>query len=93
MFEKGGVVPKKEFSGNKYHRTLLSLEGIEVTTDVYRVQDAFQVNDPGMVHALKKILCAGIRGKGDSLQDKQEAIDAIQASIEMEKQRLALLKT
>ena len=76
-----------QFSGDKYVRTLIGLDGKVARTDVYRVLDAFDVTDAAMAHAAKKVLCAGIRGKGPSLQDKQEAIDSIQASILMEKQK------
>lgn len=69
-------------SGNKYHRTITDLRpqayrNNAVKIDVYRVLKAFNVTDPGCQHAAKKILCRGIRGKGDELQDTIEAIDAL----------------
>lgn len=69
-------------SGNKYHRTVTDLRpqafrNNSVEIDVYRVLKAFNVTDPGCQHAAKKILCRGIRGKGDELQDTIEAIDAL----------------
>lgn len=69
-------------SGNKYHRTITDLRpqayrNNAVEIDVYRVLKAFNVTDPGCQHAAKKILCRGIRGKGDELQDTIEAIDAL----------------
>jgi hypothetical protein len=70
-----------EFSGTKYHRMLLGIDGVTAITDVYRVLTAFNVKSPSIQHALKKLLCAGIRGKGDELQDFNEAIDAIKARI------------
>ena len=69
-----------EHSGNKYHRRIIGLDGITTYVDVYRVLDAFNVTDPGLQHAIKKLLCAGIRGKGDTKQDLSEAQDAIEAS-------------
>ena len=69
------------FSGNKYHRKLLGVCGDEVTVDVYRVISAFNVSSPPIQHALKKLLCAGIRGKGDEVQDLKEAGDAITARL------------
>lgn len=54
-------------SGNKYHRKIRGLAshgGGEVTVDVYSVLTAFAVTSPGVQHAIKKLLCAGIRGKG-----------------------------
>lgn len=67
-------------SGSKYHRQLISLEGHKVSVDVYRVLEAFNVTNPGIQHAIKKLLCAGIRGKGDLNQDLAEAKDAITAA-------------
>lgn len=69
-------------SGNKYHRNITDLRpqayrNNAVEIDVYRVLKAFNVTDPGCQHAAKKILCRGIRGKGDELQDTIEAIDAL----------------
>lgn len=69
-------------SGNKYHRTVTDLRpqafrNNTVEIDVYRVLKAFNITDPGCQHAAKKILCRGIRGKGDELQDTIEAIDAL----------------
>ncbi len=77
-------------SGNKYHRRIPSVETIgEFTTgDVYSVLEAFQVTCPARQHAIKKLLCAGIRGKGDSLQDLRETADAITRAIELETQRI-----
>ncbi len=70
----------KEFTGNKYHRKIIGLDGTVITTDVYRVLDAFDVREPGLQHAIKKLLCAGIRGKNDLDSDLKEAIDAITAT-------------
>ena len=75
-------------SGSKYHRKLLGIDGRECTTDVYRVLSAFNVTQPAVQHAIKKLLCAGIRGKGGEVQDLSEAIDAVGArllEIEQEK--------
>ena len=84
---------KEEFSGNKYHRKLLGLCGEEVTTDVYRVLTAFNVSSPPVQHALKKLLCAGIRGKGSEVQDLSEARDAITARLlELEQAEYAYAK-
>ncbi len=35
-----------------------------------------------MQHAIKKLLCSGIRGKGSAVQDLTESIDAIKRAIE-----------
>lgn len=77
-------------SGNKYHRRIPSVEDISGFTvgDVYSVLEAFQVTCPARQHAIKKLLCAGIRGKGDSLQDLRETKDAVVRAIELETQRI-----
>jgi hypothetical protein len=65
------IVPKGDDgrSGNKYHRRLIGLGGESVQTDVYRVLTAFGVTAPGLQHAIKKLLCAGLRDKGSTVQD------------------------
>ena len=71
----------KEHSGSKYLRKIItSTDGL---VDVYAVLDAFNVSCPGSQHAIKKLLCAGIRGKGGELQDLREARDAIDRAIEL----------
>ena len=72
---------ERDFSGQKYHRDCISLEGTVTTVDVYCVLRAFNVTEPGLQHAIKKLLCAGIRDKGSYTQDLNEAQDAIQAAI------------
>ena len=69
----------------KYDRTIRSTKhGGEVTADVYDVLLAFDVTNPATQHAAKKLLCAGLRGKGDTLQDLREAIQAIERAIQIE---------
>ena len=63
---------------NKYSRTFPTTH-----VDVYRVLKEFQVLDPGLQHAIKKLLFAGQRGHKDKRQDLLEAVDAIRRSIEM----------
>lgn len=72
-------------SGNKYHRKIRGLAahgGGEVTVDVYSVLTAFNVTSPGVQHAVKKLLCSGLRGKGSAVQDLTESIDAIRRAVE-----------
>ena len=69
-------------TGDKYDRTIQAKyekDGVteEVVADVYRVLDAFEVKSQPRGHAAKKILCAGLRGKGDEFSDVVEAIDAL----------------
>ena len=59
---------------NKYNRCIFGLDGNSTTIDVYRVLVAFNIVDPELQHALKKLLCLGIRGKGNYDQDLDEAI-------------------
>jgi len=76
-------------SGNKYHRKIKSVEDIAgfATADVYSVLEAFEVSCPARQHAIKKLLCSGLRGKGDTMQDLTEARDAVDRAIVLEKQR------
>lgn len=45
--------------------------------DVYRVIELWEVKDPCIQHALKKLLVAGKRGAKDEAKDIQEAIDTL----------------
>ncbi len=61
-------------ASSKYNREILGLDGRKALVDVYRVLVAFDITDPELQHALKKLLCLGIRGKGDYRQDLEEAV-------------------
>jgi hypothetical protein len=69
--------------GNKhphYHKDVRHLQ----TIDVYRVLALFNVTDPCIQHAVKKLLVAGGRGAGKDLgKDVQETIDSLQRFQEM----------
>jgi len=56
-----------------YFKNTINLDYI----DIYRVLNLFEVTDPCIAHAIKKLLCAGQRGAKDETQDIQEAIDAL----------------
>lgn len=74
-------------SGSKYLRNIHpASEGL---IDVYSVIEAYQVACPARQHAIKKLLCAGLRSKGSVLQDLGEARDALERAIDMEIQRSA----
>ena len=45
--------------------------------DLYHVARLYDITDPALFHAFKKIACAGKRGTKDQAQDVQEAIDAL----------------
>lgn len=68
-------------SGKKYLRKIQTNEAGEV--DVYAVLLAFNVTCPARQHAIKKLLCAGLRGKNDVTNDLKEARDAIERAIEL----------
>lgn len=52
--------------------------------DVYRVLDLFGIANPGLQHAVKKLLVCGGRGAGkDFDKDVQEAIDSLNRCLEM----------
>lgn len=70
---------------NKYLRDVQLING---KIDVYAVLEAFQVTCPARQHAIKKLLCSGIRGKGDVNQDLTEALQAVERAIEMEMGRV-----
>lgn len=53
--------------------------------DVYRVLDLFEVTDPCIQHAVKKLLVTGGRGGGkDQSQDVKEAMDSLARWQEMQ---------
>lgn len=55
--------------------------------DVYRVLDLFEVTDPCITHAVKKLLMSGKRGGGkDRDRDIQEAIDSLERYKEMRRE-------
>lgn len=68
-------------SGSKYLRNIKLTE--DKKTDVYAVLLAFEVTCPARQHAIKKLLCAGLRGKNDVTNDLKEARDAIERAIEL----------
>lgn len=54
--------------------------------DVYRVLRLFEVTDPCIQHAVKKLLVAGGRGSKGVDKDIQEAIDSLTRWQEMRKE-------
>lgn len=69
-------------SGQKYMREPVGLKDGKM--DVYAALATFDVKCPATAHAIKKLLCAGLRGKGDRQQDLRESIDAILRAIELD---------
>lgn len=68
-------------SGNKYIKPIKG--DINGMVDVYSVLVTFGVTCPARQHAIKKLLMAGLRGKGDVKQDLKEAIQAIERAVEL----------
>lgn len=63
-----------------YFKSVRHLDNI----DVYRILELFQVTDPCLQHAIKKLLVAGARGGGkDIVQDIREAMDSCERCIDM----------
>ena len=51
--------------------------------DIYRVLSLWDVTDPCIQHAIKKLMCAGERGAKSKAQDIQEAIQTLIRYVEM----------
>ena len=56
-----------------YYKSVVGLNGI----DIYRVLILFEVTDPCIQHAIKKLLVAGKRGHKDQYKDIQESIASL----------------
>lgn len=73
-------------ASQKHSHYFKSVAGLTYV-DVYRVLALFNVTDPCLQHAVKKLLVAGGRGGGkDISRDIQEAIDTLQRWHEMRKE-------
>lgn len=56
--------------------------------DVYRVLELFDVSNPELAHAIKKLLVAGGRGHKNITKDVQEAIDSLERWKEMRQEEI-----
>lgn len=72
-------------SHNHYFKDVSRLDSV----DVYRVLELFEVVEPAIQHAVKKLLCAGGRGAKSQPQDVQEAIDSLARWQDMRKEEQA----
>lgn len=70
-------------SSNKYERELTDSQGNSAIIDVYDVLQAFNVTCPATQHAIKKLLCTGVRGHKDGDTDLLEARESITRAIEL----------
>ena len=52
--------------------------------DIYRILKLYEVSDPCLSHAIKKLLCAGKRGVKNQTQDINEAILSLKRFLEMQ---------
>ena len=66
---------------NKYQRDIKG-----VTIDVYDVLEHYNVTCQATGHAIKKLMMAGRRGAKSTLQDLEEAKQAIERAIELQKE-------
>lgn len=62
---------------SKYEREIIGINGELAVVDVYRTLSAFNVTDPACQHAIKKLLCMGLRGHKDVITDLEDAIDSL----------------
>jgi hypothetical protein len=77
-----GEKEKNTDVGTKYKKTVQSTE-----IDVYDVLVAYDVTNPAIQHAIKKLLMPGLRGHKNVLSDLREAQNSIKRAIEIEKQK------
>lgn len=73
---------------NKYNREIIGLDGTVSIVDCYRVLDAFEVTDPATQHAIKKMLCMGLRGHKDYITDLNDSIESLQKAKELHGQKM-----
>ena len=71
--EAARVSEKSERTYPHYFKDVSDVDAI----DLYHVARLYDITDPALFHAFKKIACAGKRGAKDQAQDVQEAIDAL----------------
>jgi len=79
------AIDQSGHSGAKYLREFKTL--VEGQIDVYEVLEAFKVTCPARQHAIKKLLCAGLREKATQAQDLSEAKDAVIRAIQLQRLR------
>ena len=71
--EAARVAEQSERTYPHYFKDVSDVDAI----DLYHVARLYDITDPALFHAFKKIACAGKRGAKDQAQDVQEAIDAL----------------
>lgn len=79
-------LPQDPVLRHKYDRIIHDkYTGQQIVVDVYSVLEAFGEPEAPIAHAIKKLLCAGLRNKGTRLQDLEESIPSIQRVIDKER--------
>ena len=84
------IEPKKIDIGTKYHKIVKgslvdpkdASKGMVI--DIYDVLSAFDVRNPALQHAVKKLLMPGLRGHKSVLSDMEEAHNSVKRAIELE---------
>ena len=71
--ESARIEEQSERTYPHYFKDVSAVDAI----DLYHVARLYDITDPALFHAFKKIACAGKRGSKDQTQDVQEAIDAL----------------
>lgn len=79
----------EEHDGKKYLRKVHSAihPNEFVLVDIYEIILAYAVACPARQHAIKKLLCAGLRNKGSELQDLLEAQMSLSRAIEIQQRK------
>lgn len=85
QIEDDSVVGAEYLSKKKHSHYFKDVSNL-LELDVYRVLKLFDVTDPCIQHAVKKLLCAGGRGVKDVDKDVHEAIDSLLRYEEMRKE-------
>ena len=77
----------QEHEGRKYLTPVSGWDEADlprtIYVDVYAVLVGFDVRCPARQHAIKKLLCAGKRGKGDERADIAGALAAVSRAVEL----------
>ena len=76
------ISKKQPQKHNHYFKDVSKLKKL----DVYRILDLYEVYDPCIQHALKKLLVAGGRGHKDVSRDIQDVIDTLIRWQEMQRE-------
>jgi hypothetical protein len=77
-----GYQSKPDAIQNVYERVIVGKRGTgKCVVDVYRVLDAFKTDSAAIDHAIKKLLCGGLRGNKNRFQDYKEAIRSIDEAL------------